>query len=121
MTAHILNPKIDPEVPGDALAEDHPRRPAQELRYSRIVVTDDMEMKAITDHFGADDAPRLALEAGCDLLIYRSEAAARHAYEALSRRRSRSGALAPETVFCRRPSAFERLRRRSSMPYKLPQ
>jgi beta-N-acetylhexosaminidase len=56
-----------------------------------------MDMKAITDHFGVEDAPRLALEAGCDLLIYRTEATARQAYEALTRALEKN-TLSPETV-----------------------
>ena len=54
-------------------------------------------MKAITDHFGAEDAPRLALEAGCDLLIYRTEAATRLAYEALVKAVN-NDQLQPETI-----------------------
>lgn len=80
MTAHILNPSLDPRLPATlspTIIRDLLRK---ELRYNRLVVTDDMEMKAITDHFGAEDAPRMAIEAGCDLLVYRSEAAGRHAY-----------------------------------------
>jgi len=83
MTAHILNPNIDPEFPATLSSKTIRELLRKEMRFSRVVVTDDMEMKAITDNFGTEDAPRLALEAGCDLLIYRSEAKARHAYEAL--------------------------------------
>ena len=54
-------------------------------------------MKAIADHFGADEAPRLAVAAGCDLLCYRSEAAARHAYSVLSRSLE-DGGLDPDRV-----------------------
>ena len=52
----------------------------RKLGNTGLIVSDDLEMKAITDHYGAEEAPRLAIEAGCDLLIYRSEAATRHAY-----------------------------------------
>ena len=44
-----------------------------------------------------DEAPRLAIEAGCDLLIYRSEAATRHAYAALSKALD-EGRLDPDRV-----------------------
>jgi beta-N-acetylhexosaminidase len=83
MTAHLLNPNLDPELPatlskkilGDLLRD--------ELRYTGLIISDDLEMKAIADHYGAEEAPRLAIEAGCDLLIYRTEAATRHAYTSL--------------------------------------
>jgi beta-N-acetylhexosaminidase len=83
MTAHILTSKVDPKVPATLskfFLQDILRK---ELNYSKVIISDDMEMKAITDHFGAEEAPRMALEAGCDLLCYRTEAASRHAYESL--------------------------------------
>jgi beta-N-acetylhexosaminidase len=85
MTAHIINTQVDPKIPATLskiFLKDILRK---ELRFSKLVISDDLEMKAIADHYGADEAPRLALEAGCDLLIYRTEAAARHGYKALHR------------------------------------
>lgn len=97
MTAHILCPGIDPERPSTLSSKTLREILRKELRYSKLIISDDMEMKAITDHFGPEDAPRLAIEAGCDLLIYRSEGAARHAYEALVKALE-DGKLAPELV-----------------------
>jgi beta-N-acetylhexosaminidase len=97
MTAHILNPSIDPERPATLSPKVLRELLRKELRYSRIIISDDLEMKAIADHYGAEDAPRMALEAGCDLLIYRSEAGARHAYESLLSALE-SGKLKPEIV-----------------------
>lgn len=98
MSAHIINPNIDPNLPGTLSAKTLKGILRQELRYSKVIVSDDLEMKAIADHFGVDDAPALALEAGCDLLCYRSETAARNAHEALMRALD-TGKLKPETVF----------------------
>jgi beta-N-acetylhexosaminidase len=98
MTAHIMNPKIDPEFPATLSPKTIRDVLRKGLRYTRVVVTDDMEMKAITDHYGVEDAPRLALQAGCDLLVYRSEATARHAYQSLVKALE-GGKLAPEIIF----------------------
>jgi len=97
MTAHIMNPKIDPEFPATLSPKTIRDVLRKGLRYSRVVITDDMEMKAITDHYGVEDAPRLALQAGCDILVYRSEATARHAYQALVKALE-GGKLAPEII-----------------------
>ena len=97
MTAHVLIRSIDQKVPATLcsyLLRDILRK---QLRYTKIVLSDDLEMKAITDHYGAEEAPKLALQAGCDLLIYRSEAATVQGYEALVRA-VESGELAPEIV-----------------------
>lgn len=98
MTGHILNPKLDPDFPATLSTKVLRGILREQLRYSRVIVSDDMEMKAITDHYGAEDAPRLAIQAGCDLLVYRTEAAARHAYEACVKALE-DGKLAPELIF----------------------
>ncbi|MBC7691371.1 MAG: beta-N-acetylhexosaminidase [Methylotenera sp.] len=85
MTAHILNPKLDAEKPATLSSKTLQDILRKELRFTKLIISDDMEMKAITDHFGKDLAPRMALQAGCDLLIYRSEAATRAAYVSLTR------------------------------------
>lgn len=97
MTAHILFPELDPDYP--ATLSKKILRPflRDELRFKQIIVSDDMEMGAITQNYGAEDAPRLAIEAGCDLLIYRGESATRKAYAALTQALE-TGKLAPEVV-----------------------
>jgi beta-N-acetylhexosaminidase len=97
VTAHILFPELDPDFP--ATLSKKILRPflRDELRFKKVIVSDDMEMQAITDHFGAEDAPRLAIEAGCDLLIYRTESATRVAHAALLKALDK-GLLAPEVV-----------------------
>jgi len=97
MTAHILNPRIDPKFPATLSRKTLRELLRGELRYSRLIVTDDMEMKAIADHFGQEEAPCLAIEAGCDLLIYRSENGTRRAYAAVAQALE-NGRLAPELV-----------------------
>lgn len=97
MTAHVLNPQIDQDLPATLSKRVLQEILRGELRYSGIIVSDDMQMQAITDHYGAADAPRLALEAGCNLLIYRSEKNARQAYSALHSQ-LQSGALDPRVV-----------------------
>jgi len=97
MTAHVMLPHIDPDFPATLSAKIIQGILRKYMRYTRLIVTDDMEMKAITAHFGASDAPRLALQAGCDILIYRSEGAARAAYASLLKDLE-TGKLAPEIV-----------------------
>jgi beta-N-acetylhexosaminidase len=97
MTAHLINPSLDPKFPATLSKKVLTEILRDEMRYTGLVVSDDLEMKAIADHFGPEEAPRLAIEAGCDLLIYRSEAAARHAYASLQKALE-DGRLDPERV-----------------------
>ncbi len=116
MTAHILNPKLDPKLPATLskfILQDILRK---QLRFEKVIISDDLEMKAITDHFGAEDAPRMALEAGCDMLIYRSENAARSAYEALAKALEK-GTLSAETVL-QAAKRIKELKNECLPPYK---
>lgn len=85
MSAHLMLPHIDPEYPGTLSKIFLKKYLREELLYQGVVVSDDMEMQAITDHFGATEAPILALEAGCDLLCYRTEEQAIIAMEAIAK------------------------------------
>jgi beta-N-acetylhexosaminidase len=97
MTAHIICSKLDPERPATLSSKILTDILRNRLRYTGLIISDDLEMKAITDHFGPEDAPRLAIEAGCDLLIYRTEAATRAAHASLTKALE-SGKLDPKFV-----------------------
>ena len=69
MTAHVLYRALDPELPATlspAIITDFLRR---ELQYDGVVLTDDLEMLAIIDHYGIEDAAVRAVLAGCDVLL----------------------------------------------------
>lgn len=97
MTAHILCKSIDPEVPATFSRKILQEILRGELRYQKLIISDDLQMQAITDHFGADEAPIRALLAGCDILIYRTEDFARHAYASV-KRALENGDLSPAVV-----------------------
>ncbi|MDH4185399.1 MAG: beta-N-acetylhexosaminidase [Nitrospira sp.] len=69
MTAHVLYRSLDNKRPATlspAIITDFLRK---ELRYDGVVLTDDLEMHAIIDHYGIEDASVHALQAGCDILL----------------------------------------------------
>lgn len=69
-----------------------------ELGYDGAVCTDCMEMKAITDAFGAGESAALAIEAGVDMALFsHSRAAQEAAYEAVLAS-ARSGRLSAELI-----------------------
>jgi len=97
MSAHIVCPALDPSRP--ATLSGHILIPLlrQQLRFTGVILSDDMEMKAITDHFGEELAPVLAIQAGCDALLYRSEEKARAGLDGL-RKGLHNGTLSPDRV-----------------------
>ena len=78
MMAHLLVDAIDDKLPTSLSpkAYDFLR---QETKFSKIVVTDDMDMKAIADRYTTEEAAMMAITAGADMLIYRSPDNARKA------------------------------------------
>jgi beta-N-acetylhexosaminidase len=70
MTAHVVYPALDPERPATmsrAIAHDLLRG---ELGFPGVSITDALEMKGASGALGLTEAARLALEAGCDLLLF---------------------------------------------------
>ena len=70
MSAHILLQDIDPKVPGTLSEKVLQKFLREELDFKGLIISDDMEMKAIADHFGLIDAPLEALKAGVNILLY---------------------------------------------------
>ncbi len=68
MTAHVIVSCLDPERPA-TLAPDALRLLRDDVGFDGLVFGDDFEMAAITEHYGAAEAGRLAIEAGCDALL----------------------------------------------------
>jgi beta-N-acetylhexosaminidase len=85
MSAHILLPHVDPDRPGTLSNTFLKKHLREELDYQGVIVSDDMQMHAITHHYGVEEAPILALEAGCDLLCYRTEDATTLALQAIEK------------------------------------
>lgn len=69
MTAHILFPKIDADRPATLsrkLLQEHLRK---NMRFSKLIFSDDLEMGAIQKKYSLKDAAFLAIEAGCDHIL----------------------------------------------------
>ena len=64
MVAHILNKQIDPEYPATLSKKTLSEFLRKELRFSKIIVSDDLEMEAISKQYNPEEAGVLAIEAG---------------------------------------------------------
>lgn len=70
MTAHVFQRSMDANYPAtlsQKILTDVLRR---QLNYKGVVISDDMDMAAIKDHFGFAEAIELALKAGVDILLF---------------------------------------------------
>jgi beta-N-acetylhexosaminidase len=83
MMAHLVVDAIDKELPC-TLSEKAYEFLRSELKYKKIIITDDMEMKAIPDNYGVAQAGKMALEAGADILLYRSFEKTKEVFESIT-------------------------------------
>ena len=71
MTAHIINKKLDksgmPATLSKKIINDLLRK---QLHYNGIVVSDDMQMHAISKFYGLEQSLKLSINAGVDIVIF---------------------------------------------------
>lgn len=71
MTAHIVNRKLDERGnPGTLSAPIITGILRRDLKYQGVVFSDDMQMHAIAKHYGLEEAIRLSILAGVDILTF---------------------------------------------------
>lgn len=69
MTAHIVTRALDPERPATLSRTVLTGLLREQLGFTGLLVSDDLEMKAISDHFGVGFAACEAIAAGCDCIL----------------------------------------------------
>jgi beta-N-acetylhexosaminidase len=70
MTAHIFNSKLDTSLPATLSGRTIDGLLRDELRFDGVVISDDMQMKAISARYGFEEAVLLAIGAGVDILAF---------------------------------------------------
>ncbi len=70
MTAHVFNAKLDPIHPATLSRSVLAGLLRGKLGFHGVIMSDDMEMKAIADHYGLENSIPAAIEAGVDLLCF---------------------------------------------------
>jgi beta-N-acetylhexosaminidase len=69
MTAHVVCEAFDATQPATLSRRIMQELLRDELGYRGVVVSDDLEMKAIADHYGVEDAAVRVVRAGVDVLL----------------------------------------------------
>jgi beta-N-acetylhexosaminidase len=69
MTAHVLVPSLDEHAPATLSRTVVHGALRDELGFGGVIVSDDLEMKAITSRYAVPDAAVQAVAAGCDVLL----------------------------------------------------
>jgi len=70
MSAHVFNRRLDPERPATLSRAVITGLLREQLGFGGVVISDDMEMKAISSHYGLEQSVLAAIEAGVDVLCF---------------------------------------------------
>ncbi len=70
MTGHLFNENLDPVFPATLSFKTMTGLLRGRLGYQGVIISDDMQMKAITNSYGLENAIFLAINAGVDILIF---------------------------------------------------
>ena len=70
MTAHVFNRHLDSEVPATLSKRVIDGILRNELGFDGVIISDDMNMGAIKDHFDHSESVVMAINAGVDILLF---------------------------------------------------
>lgn len=73
MTAHILFKNVDPDWPVTMSEKFLKTMLRDEMKYKGLIITDDLDMKALAKHYSKEQIPVRSMQAGADLLLYCNE------------------------------------------------
>jgi beta-N-acetylhexosaminidase len=68
MTAHVVYPALDPDWPA-TLSPRVLARVRRDCGFAGVLVSDDLEMKAVADRYGIEEIVVRSLRAGCDAFL----------------------------------------------------
>lgn len=104
MSSHIVNKKLDKEGRPGTLSEDIlDGILRKKLNFGGVIFSDDMQMHAITKHYGLEEAIRLAINGGIDVMTFSnnisgSDERTVDRVHAIIRKLVDSGAIKPERI-----------------------
>jgi beta-N-acetylhexosaminidase len=70
MTSHIFNNDLDQNYPATLSVNVLTDLLRKKLHYQGVIISDDMGMKAISDHYTLQKSVTLAINAGVDILLF---------------------------------------------------
>ncbi len=74
MTAHVINHKLDASgLPATLSYSILTGLLRQELGFNGVIISDDLQMQAIANHYSVEDVLRLTINAGADMLIFANQ------------------------------------------------
>ena len=70
MTAHVFNSYLDKKHPATLSYNINTKLLREQMHYKGVVISDDLQMKAITKHYSLKESVTLAINSGVDILLF---------------------------------------------------
>jgi len=70
MTAHVFNSNIDKKYPATLSFKSNTQLLRNKMHFRGVIVSDDLQMGAITQHYSLQERVKLAINAGVDILLF---------------------------------------------------
>ncbi len=83
MSAHVFNAKLDEKYPATLSHNINSKLLREQLGYDGVLVTDDLQMGAIQEHFTKEKAIELSINSGADMLMYCNQLGNDDTYETI--------------------------------------
>ncbi len=75
MTAHVFNNTMDQKYPATLSFRVNSEILRGKMKYRGVIISDDMQMKAISEHYSTKEAITLAINSGVDILLFGNQLA----------------------------------------------
>ena len=75
MTAHVFNQYLDPKYPATLSNNINTKLLRKKLGFKGVLVTDDLQMRAISKHYTLKQTVTLAINSGVDILLFANQLA----------------------------------------------
>ncbi len=75
MTAHVFNKFLDPKYPATLSNNVNTKLLRNKLKFKGVLVTDDLQMRAISKHYTLKQTITLAINSGVDMLLFANQLA----------------------------------------------
>lgn len=73
MTAHVFNINLDKNYPATLSYNVNTKLLREELKYDGVLISDDMQMSAISKHYDLKQSVTLAINSGVDILLFANQ------------------------------------------------
>lgn len=75
MTAHVFNKNLDKKYPATLSYNINTKLLKEGLKFKGLIISDDLQMSAISKHYNLNEVVRLAINSGVDILLFGNQLA----------------------------------------------